>query len=96
MPHYFKSVYLPDDKFLLIGGVERDTSFTTNRCFLLDDKGKLSIANDMHEPRQYFTVATDYANDLIYILSGYNHLDGVIDTFETFSIRARKWVLCDR
>lgn len=51
VPHYFKTVYIPDDKFLLIGGLERDSSKTSNRCFMIDDKGKLSTANDMREPR---------------------------------------------
>ena len=26
IPRYFKSVYIPDDKFMLIGGLERHTS----------------------------------------------------------------------
>ena len=95
VPHYFKTVYIPDDKFLLIGGLERDSSKTSNRCFMIDDKGKLSTANDMREPRQYFTVAIDYASDLIYVIGGYNNYEGVLDSFETFSIRSRKWELCD-
>ena len=95
VPHYFKSVYIPDDKFLLIGGLERDSSKTSNRCFILDDKGKLATTHDMREPRQYFTIAIDYPEDLIYVIGGYNNYDGVLDSFETFSIRSRKWVLCD-
>ena len=51
MPHYFKSVYIPDDKFLIMGGLERDTQTTSSRCFLIDEKGKLGVANDMHEAR---------------------------------------------
>jgi|688.fasta_scaffold711759_1 hypothetical protein len=95
VPHYFKTVYIPDDKFLLIGGLERDSSKTSNRCFMIDDKGKLSTTNDMREPRQYFTVAIDYPSDLIYVIGGYNNYEGVLDSFETFSIRSRKWELCD-
>ena len=41
----------------------------------------------MFVPRQYFTVATDYSNDLIYIIGGYNHVSGVLGTFETFQVR---------
>ena len=44
VPHYFKSVYIPDDKFLLVGGLERETATTSNRCFFIDDKGKLTFA----------------------------------------------------
>ena len=31
----------------------------------------------------------------MYIIGGYNHINGVLNTFETFAIRLRKWVLCD-
>jgi hypothetical protein len=51
VPHYFKTVYIPDDKFLLIGGLERDSAKSSNRCFMIDDKGKLSTAMDMHVAR---------------------------------------------
>jgi len=41
IPHYFKSIYIPDDRFLLVGGLERDTALTSARCFMIDDKGKV-------------------------------------------------------
>ena len=85
IPHYFKSIYIPDDKFLLVGGLERDTALTSNRCFMIDDKGKVMFSpSEMYVPRQYFTVATDYPNDLIYVIGGFNHVSGVLGTFETF------------
>jgi len=35
-------MYIPDDRFLLIGGQERDNpSLSSKKVFLLDDKGKL-------------------------------------------------------
>ena len=89
-------MYIPDDKFLLVGGLERDSSLTSNRCFMIDDKGRLNATQDMQVPRQYFTVATDYPNDLLYVIGGFNHLSGVLASFETFKIKARKWVLCDK
>ena len=46
-------------------------------------------------PRQYFTVATDYPKDMVYVIGGYNSSQGVLNTFETFSIRSRKWQLCE-
>jgi hypothetical protein len=95
IPHYFKSVYIPDDKFLLVGGLERESDLTSNRCFLIDDKGKLSYTAEMFVPRQYFTVATDYSNDLIYVIGGFNHVSGVLGTFETFHIKQRKWKLSE-
>ena len=51
VPHYFKTVYIPDDKFLVIGGLERESCITSNRCFMIDEKGKLSVTNDMHVGR---------------------------------------------
>lgn len=95
VPHYFKTVYIPDDKFLLLGGLERDSTLTSNRCFMIDDRGRLNATNDMQVPRQYCAIAPDYANDLLYVIGGYNHLSGVLPSFETFAIRARKWVLCE-
>ena len=84
VPHYFKSVYIPDDKFLLVGGLERETATTSNRCFFIDDKGKLTFAQEMFHPRQYFTVCPDYEKDSIYIIAGFNHIAGVLNTFEVF------------
>ena len=72
VPHYFKSVYIPDDKFLLVGGLERDQPTSSNRCYMIDDKGKVSYTREMITPRQYFTVATDYPQDFIYVIGGYN------------------------
>jgi len=51
VPHYFKTVYIPDDKFLLMGGLERETSLTSSRCFIIDDKGKLTAQKDINVPR---------------------------------------------
>ena len=51
VPHYFYTVYIPDDKFLVLGGLERESSITSARCFLIDDRGKLSVTNDMHIAR---------------------------------------------
>ena len=84
IPHYFKSIYVPDDRFLLIGGLERETALTSNRCFMIDDKGKVNYTAEMNIPRQYFTIATDYPNDTIYVIAGYNNISHVLGTFETF------------
>ena len=51
VPHYFKSIYIPDDKFLLVGGLERDQPATSNRCYMIDDKGKISYTREMIVPR---------------------------------------------
>ena len=51
IPHYFKSVYIPDDKFMLMGGLERETALTSNRCFMIDDKGKVNFTSEMFVPR---------------------------------------------
>jgi hypothetical protein len=42
IPRYFKSVYVPDDKFMLIGGLERHTSASSARCFIIDEKAKIN------------------------------------------------------
>ncbi len=68
---------------------------TSNRCFIIDDKGKVMFTQEMFVPRQYFTVATDYSNDQIYVIGGYNQISGVRGTFEIFNIRQRKWQLCE-
>ena len=95
MPHYFKTVYIPDDKFLLIGGLERETSLTSSRCFILDDKGKLTNQKDLNIPRQYFALATDYASEKIYAIGGFNDELGLLASFETFGTRTRKWALSE-
>jgi hypothetical protein len=47
MPRFFKSIYIPDDKFLLMGGLERETKFSSARTYMLDDKGRLNSVADM-------------------------------------------------
>ena len=42
IPRYFKSIYVPDDKFMLIGGLERHTSASSARCFMIDERGKVN------------------------------------------------------
>ena len=88
-------MYIPDDKFLVMGGLERDSSITSSRCFIIDDKGKLARTSDMNVARQYFAIATDYTNDTIFIVGGYNDEVGLLGSFESFSIRGRKWNISD-
>jgi hypothetical protein len=47
LPRFFKTVYIPDDKFLIIGGLERQSSHSSARSYLIDDKGRLSGCADM-------------------------------------------------
>lgn len=47
IPRYFKSVYVPDDKFMLIGGLERHTSASSARCFSIDERAKINRLQDM-------------------------------------------------
>lgn len=42
IPRYFKSIYIPDDKFMLIGGLERHTSASSARCFGIDERGRIN------------------------------------------------------
>ena len=91
VPHYFQTAYIPDDKFLVIGGLERETNITSSRCFMIDEKGKLSVMKDMNVGRQYMTICSDQALDLIYVIGGFNSQSGILASFETFNIRARKW-----
>lgn len=91
VPHYFQTVYIPDDKFLIVGGLERESAISSARCFMIDDKGKLSVTTDMNVARQYITLCS--AEDLIYAIGGFNSQDGVLGSFEVFNTRARKWTL---
>ena len=59
LPRYFKSVYVPDDNFMLIGGLERMTSQSSARSFAIDEKGRLSRLADMELGRQYFATVVD-------------------------------------
>lgn len=66
VPRYFKSVYVPDDKFMLIGGLERLTAQSSARCFFIDESAVINRLQDMTYGRQYFTTCVDtdhYKND---------------------------------
>lgn len=39
------------------------------------------------------TICTDYAQDKIYVIGGFNSEKGLLRSFEMFTIRARKWQL---
>jgi len=41
LPRYFKTLYIPDDRFLLVGGQERNVPISSQKTYILDDKGKL-------------------------------------------------------
>jgi hypothetical protein len=92
LPRFFKTLYIPDDKFLILGGLERQTSQSSNRAFMLDEKGKLTGLHDMSIGRQYFALCADYENDCAYVIGGYNHEEGVLNSVEKFIFKARKWV----
>lgn len=46
----------------------------------------------MLTPRQYFSICSDYENEFIYVIGGYNHEKGLLKSVEKFSIKARKWL----
>jgi len=95
VPRYFKTLYIPDDKFILVGGLERHSNDSSSRTYLIDEKGKLTPLHDLIIPRQYFTLCSDYANECAYAIGGYNHEKGVLKSVEKFSFKARKWVQQD-
>lgn len=68
---------------------------SSQKSYILDDKGKLSFVNDMHFGRQYFTMCGDYENEFAYVIGGFNHEKGLINSVEKFSFKARKWVLAE-
>jgi len=39
------------------------------------------------------TVCSDYPNNLIYVIGGYNSDLGLLGSFEKFNIPARKWII---
>jgi hypothetical protein len=72
VPHYFQTVYIPDDKFLVLGGLERETSITSQRCFIVDDRGRLSTTADLNVGRQYTTICLDREFEEVYAIGGYH------------------------
>ena len=92
IPRYFKTLYIPDDKFLLVGGQERNVPISSSKSYLIDDKGKLNFSGDMQVGRQYFAMCADYENEFAYVIGGYNHERGLVNSVEKFSFKARKWV----
>ena len=64
---------------MLIGGLERHTSHSSARCFIIDERARLNRMQDMDIGRQYFTICLDDAKqnklgkNFVYVISGYNH-----------------------
>lgn len=78
-----------------MGGQERNVPISSSKSYILDDKGKLTFANDMQMGRQYFAVCGDYDNEFAYVIGGYNHEKGLMKEVEKFSFKARKWVVAE-
>ena len=97
IPRYFKSVYVPDDKFMLIGGLERHTSASSARCFSIDERAKINRLQDMDIGRQYFTICLDEAKNnfanktYIYVISGFNHEYQILTEVERYCMETRSW-----
>ena len=47
IPRYFKAVYIPDDRFVLVGGLERLTPQSSARCFSIDERARVNRLLDM-------------------------------------------------
>ena len=47
IPRFFKAVYIPDDKFFLVGGLERLSSQSSARCFSIDERARINRLQDM-------------------------------------------------
>jgi len=76
-----------------LGGLERETSITSQRCFIIDDRGRLSTTADLNVGRQYTTICLDREFEEVYAIGGYHSQHGLLGSFETFSVKARKWKL---
>ena len=51
--------------------------------------------NDMQFGRQYFAICGDYENEFAYVIGGFNHEKGLMNSVEKFSFKARKWVMSE-
>jgi hypothetical protein len=94
VPRYYKSVYVPDDRFMLIGGLERLTAHSSTRCFLIDESAKLSRLPDMTYGRQYFSTCIDDWNakkTYVYVISGFSHEHQLLPDVERFCLESRSW-----
>jgi hypothetical protein len=95
IPRYFKHIYVPDDKFMLLGGLERHTSDSSARCFMIDEKAKINRLQDMDIGRQYFTLCIDNTNKenktYVYVMSGFNHEYQILTEVERFCIETLRW-----
>ena len=89
-------MYIPDDKFLLLGGQERNVPLSSSKTYLLDERGKLTFISDMLYGRQYFALCGDYLAELAYVIGGFNHEHGLLGSVETYSFKQRKWSLSEQ
>lgn len=97
LPRFFKSLYIPHDKFMLLGGLERHFSSSSSRCFYIDERGRLVRLPDMEYGRQYFTTCVDDENsnherkNYVYAISGFNHEEQHLNQVERFCWEKKTW-----
>ena len=101
IPRYFKAIYIPDDRFMLVGGLERLTPQSSARCFSIDERGQIRRVQELEYGRQYFTSCVDIQYNeqdpyqqpkkYLYVISGYNHEYGGLHEVERFSFDKQMW-----
>ena len=78
LPKYFKSQYIGNDSFLLIGGFDPIQNSSSNSCFLLDNNGTVKNFPSLCVPRQYLATAFDEQQREVFCIGGSNQYTGVL------------------
>ncbi len=92
LPKYFKSLYVGNDSFLLVGGYDPVMNATSDKCFLINGNGTVRNFPGLCVPRQYFTMAFDTYKRQAYCIGGFNNYTNVLGSAETISLGGeQKW-----
>ena len=90
MPKNFKSFFIGNETFLIGGGYDEKLNKSSKKVYSVI-RGKLQELMEMHKGRQFFPMITDYSNQYVYCIGGFNTKKGALDHVERYSLEKKEW-----
>ena len=82
VPKYFKYCYIPNDKYLLVGGIDSSTKKPSPKTFIFEE-GHINPCGNLLYTRLYFGLANHLDN--IYAIAGYSSDQKYLSSCEKFN-----------
>jgi len=78
MPKNFKTAFIGNETFLIVGGFDVKQGKTSKKVYSLH-RGKITENIEMYKSRQFFPLILDSTSSFVYAIGGFNMKDGALD-----------------